>query len=139
MTAPESFTPRLGGQVLAPAGSRMVLAEWTADARLDLNAPPVHQAPLHSHGEDEAWYVLEGMLGVRIGDEDVEVPAGGAAIVPGGMAHTYWNPLPEPARYVLVMGVETYGLIQALHTEQAGWGSAEMRELFRAHGATFLG
>jgi mannose-6-phosphate isomerase-like protein (cupin superfamily) len=138
MTAPQSFNPRLSGQVLAPAGSGLVLAEWTAEARPDPNEPPIRQAPLHSHGEDEAWYVLEGALGVRIGDRDVEVAAGGAAIVPGDTAHTYWNPHPEPARYLLVMGAETYALIQALHTERVGWGSDEMRELFRAHNAMFL-
>jgi mannose-6-phosphate isomerase-like protein (cupin superfamily) len=139
MSTPESFDPRLSGRVLAPAGSGLVLAEWTAEGRPDPDRPPIHQAPLHSHGEDEAFYVLEGALGVRIGDKDVEVPAGGAAIVPSGAAHTYWNPLPQPTRYLLVMGAETYALIQALHTEEVAWGSDAMRELFRAHGATFLG
>ena len=59
--------------------------------------------------------MLEGTLRVRVGDDQVEVPAGGAVIAPAGTAHTFWNPGPEPARYVLVMGVRTYALIQALH------------------------
>jgi len=71
---------------------------------------------------------------VRIGDDVVEVPAGGAAIVPGGTAHTYWNPGPEPARYLLVMGVRTYELIQAIHAPNRG----DLRELFVQYGAELL-
>lgn len=138
VSASESFSERLAGRVLAPAGGNLVLAEWTADGRPDPNEPPVHQAPLHAHTDDEAWYVLEGTLGIRIGDDEVEVPAGGAAIVPGGTPHTYWNPRPEPARYLLVMGAATYALIQALHAQRPGWGSDAMKQLFGEHGATFL-
>lgn len=36
-------------------------------------------------------------------------------IVPGGTAHTFWNPRPDPARYVLVMGARTFALIQAIY------------------------
>ena len=55
---------------------------------------PVYQAPLHAHPEDEAWYVLEGTLAVRAGEHVHQVSAGGAVIVPGGTAHTFWNPRP---------------------------------------------
>lgn len=123
---------QLAGKVLAPAGSNVVLAEWTAEAG---DGPqPLYQAPLHRHEDDEAWYVLAGVLRVRIGDDVVEVPAGGAAIVPGGTAHTYWNPGPEPARYLLVMGARTYELIQAIHAP----GRGDLRELFVQHGAELL-
>ena len=44
-----------------------------------------------------------GALRFRLGDETVEAPAGGAVLAPRGTAHTYWNPRPEPARYLLVM------------------------------------
>ena len=123
---------QLAGKVLAPAGSNVVIAEWTAEAG---DGPqPLYQAPLHRHEDDEAWYVLAGVLRVRIGDDVVEVPAGGAAIVPGGTAHTYWNPGPEPARYLLVMGVRTYELIQAIHAPNRG----DLRELFVQFGAELL-
>jgi hypothetical protein len=87
-----------------------VLAEWTAQGSGD---EPLYQAPLHEHAEDEAWYVLEGTLAIRVGDDVHLISAGGAVIVPGGTAHTFWNPRPDPARYLLVVGARTFALIQA--------------------------
>lgn len=122
----------MAGTVLAPAGSGLVLAEWTAEP--GTGPQPLYQAPLHRHEDDEAWYVLDGVLRVRVGDDEVEVPAGGAAIVPGGIAHTYWNPGSTPARYLLVMGARTYGLIQAIHAPDRG----ALPDLFRQYGAELL-
>src|SRR5215218_9163867 len=135
MSAPDVVAARLNGQVLAPAGSNLVLAEWVAQA--SVGDEPLYQAPLHLHEEDEAWYVLEGTLRVWVGDDQVEVPAGGAAIVPGGTAHTFWNPSPEPPRYVLVMGARTYALIQALHASDDR-GPDRIRQLFEEHGARLV-
>jgi mannose-6-phosphate isomerase-like protein (cupin superfamily) len=136
MTAPEEVTATaLAGRVLAPPGSGIVLAEWTAQAAT--SDTPLYQAPLHSHGEDEAWYVLSGTLCVRVGDAHTTIGAGGAVIVPGGTAHTYWNPRPEPARYVLVMGARTYALIQAIHAAEDR-SPQLLRRLFHEHGATLL-
>lgn len=135
MTAPDFTALRLADGVLAPPGSGLVLAEWTAAAAT--GDTPLYQAPLHRHDEDEAWYVLDGALCIRIGDQDSQIAAGGAVIVPGGVAHTYWNPLPQAARYLLVMGHRTYALIQAIHTA-ADRSPTAMRELFQRHGAELL-
>ncbi len=123
------------GKTLAPPGSKLVLAEWEAAGSPD--GERRYEAPLHRHTEDEAWYVLEGTLAVRIGDEEVEVPAGGAAIVPGGTVHTYRNPRPEPARYLLVMGAKTNALIGAIHGA-ADRSPGAMRRLFEEHDAELL-
>lgn len=135
MSRLDTFTPNLGAGELAPAGANLAIAEWTADGQVGDDIQ--YQAPLHRHEDDEAWYVLAGTLAVRIGDRDVEIPAGGAALVPGGTAHTFWNPRPEPARYLLIMGARTYALIQAIHatTDRA---PATMRRLFLDHGAELL-
>jgi mannose-6-phosphate isomerase-like protein (cupin superfamily) len=135
MTDADIAAARLAERVLAPAGSELVLAEWTAEGSPD--GAPSYQAPLHAHPEAEAWYVLEGVLGVRVGDEDVELAAGGAVVVPGGTPHTFWNRHPEPARYVLVMGARTYALVQAIHASDDR-RSETMRRLFAEHGATLL-
>ncbi len=135
MTTPELAVRRLAGTALAPAGSRLVLAEWTAQG--SAGDEPVYQAPLHEHSEDEAWYVLEGMLAIRAGEDVHETPAGGAVIVPGGTAHTFWNPRPDPARYVLVMGAQTFALIQAIHATDDRSPDG-MRQLYAAHGARLL-
>lgn len=137
MTAtPEVAAQRLAGTTLAPAGSQLVLAEWTAHG--STGDEPAYQAPLHKHPEDEAWYVLEGTLAVRVGEQVHQVAAGGAVIVPGETVHTFWNPRPVPARYVLVMGARTFALIQAIHADNDR-SPDHMRQLYAAHGATFLG
>ena len=135
MSTPDTAAPQLAGIALAPAGSQLVLAEWTAQG--SAGDEPLYQAPLHKHPEDEAWYVLEGTLAVRAGEQVHQVPAGGAVIVPGGTPHTFWNPRTAPARYLLVMGAQTFALIQAIHATDDR-NLARMRQLYAAHGATLL-
>lgn len=135
MAGAELTAQRLAGTVLAPDGSSLVLAEWTAAA--SMSDEPVYQAPLHRHAEAEAWYVLAGTLRVRAGDRDHDISAGGAIVVPGETPHTFWNPGREPARYLLIMGARTHALIEAIHdTEDRS--PAQIRELYLAHGATLL-
>jgi mannose-6-phosphate isomerase-like protein (cupin superfamily) len=136
MTVSQVAAQRLAGTALAPAGSRLVLAEWTAPG--STGDEPAYQAPLHAHREDEAWYVLDGTLAVRAGEDVHQVSAGGAVIVPGGSAHTFWNPCPGPARYLLIMGADTFALVQAIHATDDR-DPARMRQLYAAHGATLLG
>jgi Cupin domain len=123
---------------LVPAGSNIVLAEWQA-AAVPEGQPPQYQAPLHvHHGDDEAWYVLEGRLKVRVGDEEHDVPAGAAVIGPSGLPHTFWNPDPVPARYLIVMSAQTSAMLDTLH----GGGKLtldEMREVFARYGCELLG
>ena|SRR5437763_6853009 len=131
------FVPSLAGHVLAPPTAGLVLAEWTAEG--STSGEPLYQAPLHRHvDEDEAWYVLRGMLRVRLDDDEVEVPAGGVAMAPRGTAHTFWNPDPEPARYLLVMGARSYGLIEAIHARADRDEPGVMCQLFEEHGAQLL-
>lgn len=141
MTVPEEVSARdvtaakLAGRALEPAGSSLVLAEWTAQG--STGETPLYQAPLHAHPEAEAWYVLEGSLCVRVGDDHSEIGAGGAVIVPGGTAHTFWNPGAEPTRYLLVMGPQTSALVRAVHAA-ADRSPEAMRRLFAEYGATLL-
>ncbi len=108
------FAASLAGATIGASGGSIVVAEWSdPGGGWD---PPRYIAPLHIHRcDDEAWYVLEGTLCVRVGDDDVEVAAGGAVIVPAGTPHTFWNPRAQPVRYVLIMTPRISGLIDALH------------------------
>ena len=125
----------LAGGVLAVDGASLVLAEWRDPG--GPTDPPRYIAPLHvHHSDDEAWYVLEGALRFRIDDEELEAPAGSAVIAPRGTAHTYWNPRPEPARYLLVMTTTIAALIDALHASGA---RDDMAAVFRAHDSTLIG
>jgi mannose-6-phosphate isomerase-like protein (cupin superfamily) len=110
-----------------------VLAEWRADDQSSAERPI---AGLHVHLEDdEAWYVLEGTLGFRVGEERVTAAAGAAVLVPKGTPHTYWNEGPGEARYLIVMAPRTAALVEALH---AGTGES-FDEIFRRHASELLG
>jgi mannose-6-phosphate isomerase-like protein (cupin superfamily) len=89
-----------------------VIADWTDPG----THPGRPIAGLHvHHSDDEAWFVLEGRLGFRIGDVEQEVAAGESVLVTHGTPHSYWNPLPAPTRYLLVMTPRIHRLIEALH------------------------
>jgi mannose-6-phosphate isomerase-like protein (cupin superfamily) len=104
----------LAGRVLGPAGAGFVIAEWRDAGGPE--GPPRLIAPPHVHHEDdEAWYVLEGRLRFRVGERELEAGPGGAVFGPRGLPHTFWNPGPGPARYLLVMSPRTRALIEGLH------------------------
>jgi mannose-6-phosphate isomerase-like protein (cupin superfamily) len=128
--------PLAGGQIRSDNAS-LVVVEWRDPG--GGGDPPRYIAPLHiHHQDDEAWYVVEGALIVRLSDQDVEVPAGGAALVPRGTPHTYWNPHPAPTRYVLVMTPRITSLIDALHALTAR-DQATLEATFREHTSEYLG
>lgn len=47
--------------------------------------PPLH---IH-HREHEAWYVLEGQMTLRVGEETLVAPAGSFAFAPRGVPHGF--------------------------------------------------
>ena len=130
----ERVAAPLAGKTLAPTGSDLVVVEWKIDT--GGSDPPLYIAPLHLHrNDDEAWYVLEGALRFGLGDEEVEASAGGAVVAPRGTVHTFWNPRPEPARYVLVMTARIAALIDALHAP----GAPPPDQVFRQHDSELIG
>lgn len=129
--------PPLAGNTLGSVDSSFVVAEWRDEGGEPTEAPR-YIAPPHLHlKDDEAWYVLEGTLIVRVGDEDVTVPAGSSVIVSRGTPHTYWNPSAAPARYLLVMTPKVYGLIQAIH-ELPDKNREALAELFKKYDSELL-
>ena len=67
--------------------------------------PHVHDRLLDS------FYVLEGTLTVRLGDETLEAPPGSYAFIPPGNIHTFSNPTGERVRMLNLMapaGFEQY-------------------------------
>jgi quercetin dioxygenase-like cupin family protein len=75
-------------------------------------APRALGAPLHTHrNEDEYSYVLQGRIGVQLGDEVLEAGPGELVFKPRGVAHTFWNASDEPARLLELIspaGFENY-------------------------------
>jgi quercetin dioxygenase-like cupin family protein len=67
--------------------------------------------PLHHHAFDEAFYVIDGELTLRVGDEVVTRRPGELGFAPGGVHHAVANPGARPTRYLLVCtpgGFERY-------------------------------
>ena len=51
---------------------------------------PQHASPpRHTHPQDESYVVLEGVLTIQSGEQRFVLSAGGAAVVPMGVAHTF--------------------------------------------------
>jgi uncharacterized RmlC-like cupin family protein len=114
MSSPIIASP-LAGNILGSTANNFVVAEWQ-DAG-GVSATPRFIAPLHLHrSDDEAWYVLEGVLRVKVGNDDVELRSGSGVLVPRGIPHTYWNPGPDRVRYLLIMTSRIYQLIQDIHS-----------------------
>jgi mannose-6-phosphate isomerase-like protein (cupin superfamily) len=129
--SPPITAPPLAGSAIGSAAANFVVAEWK-DAG-GPPGPPRWIAPLHLHrNDDEAWYVLEGTLCVRVGKDVVEAKAGAAVFVPRGTPHTYWNPGPGLVRYLLVMTSNIYALIQDIHA-MTDRSPAALRGVFEKH------
>jgi mannose-6-phosphate isomerase-like protein (cupin superfamily) len=133
----ELFAAPLTGGGIASSKASIVVVEWIDEG--GGADPPRYIAPLHvHHDDDEAWYVLEGALRVRLDGDDVDVPAGGAVLCPRGTPHTYWNPYPEPTRYLLIMTPRIQRLIEALHAG-ADADQPAIENIFRHHHSEYLG
>jgi mannose-6-phosphate isomerase-like protein (cupin superfamily) len=64
--------------------SRYSVSEWWLEPRT--------QGPgLHSHPEDDLFYVIEGVMSIRVGDDWLECPPGSFVLVPGGVPHDFEN------------------------------------------------
>jgi mannose-6-phosphate isomerase-like protein (cupin superfamily) len=133
---PKEIAPSLAGNLLGSIHDNFVIADWK-----DAGGPPGPPrliAPLHLHNhDDEAWYVLEGSLCVKVGQNEVEARAGSGVFVPRGTPHTYWNPGPGPVRYLLVMTPNIFRLIQAIHamTERT---PDTLAKVFQSHDSMLL-
>jgi mannose-6-phosphate isomerase-like protein (cupin superfamily) len=124
-----SGAERLTDVPLGLRSSDFVIVEWTAEVGTHWIAP------LHvHHTDDEAWYVLEGRLGFRLGEREVVADTGSAVLAQCGMPHTYWNAGPEEARYLLVMTPKIAQLIEAIHEP-----GADIAAAFIAHDSELLG
>ena len=130
------IAPSLAGNVLGSATDDFLIAEWEDPGGVSDSARLI--APLHRHNEDdEAWYVLEGVLHIQMDDDVIELRAGAGVLVKRGTAHTYWNPGPGRTRYLLTMTPRIYLLIEAIHslddrTEEA------LKQVFAEHNSELL-
>lgn len=102
-------------QLLALGVRFMIDSETTGGAFALVEHPlPARSlgAPLHTHRhEDEYSFVLEGRVGVQLGDDTFEVGPGDLVFKPRRVAHTFWNAGDAPARLLELIapgGFENY-------------------------------
>ncbi len=100
--------PEDGKALPNPIGGRMVVKvrdEDTASAYSvhDNTIPPGSPGPRpHIHrNHEEAFYVLEGELTVRVGSRKITAPAGSFVVVPRGVVHQPSNPGTQLTRVLL--------------------------------------
>jgi quercetin dioxygenase-like cupin family protein len=59
-------------------------------AVFELTTRPGEEPPVHTHAtEDEFFYVLDGEVAFRCGEDRFEVSAGGCVLLPRGIPHGY--------------------------------------------------
>lgn len=64
--------------------SRYSVSEWWLE--------PKTQGPgAHSHTEDDLFYIIEGVMSIRVGEEWFECPKGSFVLVPGEVTHDFAN------------------------------------------------
>lgn len=75
-------------------------------------APRTLGSPVHTHSrEDEYSYVLEGTVGLLLGDDLVDTRPGDLVFKPRGVPHAFWNATDAPARLLEIIspaGFEQY-------------------------------
>jgi mannose-6-phosphate isomerase-like protein (cupin superfamily) len=134
----ELLAAPLAGLTIGGAGpGGFAVGEWQQPGGGE-TSPERPVVPLHRHLEDpEAWYVLEGRLGFRVGDATLEAGPGDAVYVPAGVAHTFWNASSGRTRYLIVMPARIQQLVAGLH-ELPSRDRATLEEHFRRYGAELL-
>ena len=69
--------------------SRYSVSEWWLE-------PHTQGRGIHSHDEDDLFYVIEGTMSVYIGTEWIDAARGAFVLIPGGTKHDFENR--EPVR-----------------------------------------
>ena len=125
---------------LLKLGVRFMIDGETTDGAFSLVEHPLPPralgSPVHTHrNEDEYSYVLEGRVGVQLGDDVIEAGPGELVFKPRGVAHAFWNAGDEPARLLEVIspaGFEYYfrelaPLLAAADRDEAAIGEVVAR------------
>src|SRR4029077_6832114 len=100
LQAGEGWTYNYGIEFTVKAGElgggpRLAFVEYTTRAG--------EEPPDHTHAtEDEIFYVLEGELAVRCGDETFHVAAGGFIFLPCGIEHGYRIPTKSDVHVLVI-------------------------------------
>lgn len=122
-------------------GERLSLRVRSADvggryAIMESHAAPGTAAPLHTHREDEIFYVLGGYPTFRLDDEIVETAPGSLVVIPGGTPHAWKNRTDEE---VHMLAIFSPGGVEEFFTKIAGLTPDRIAVLAADYGTFVLG
>jgi quercetin dioxygenase-like cupin family protein len=111
---------------------------------VDYRMPPGYMGPpAHVHPTfDEIFFILEGALTFRLGDDQRIAETGDTAVVPGSVPHTFANLSGAAARVVMVFapgGFESYFLEAAALLAGGTPDRKAIQKLTERYGVTTVG
>lgn len=90
-----------GGKVRFIASSEETNGRW---AVLEVTERPGYKTPVHRHNyTEESFYVMEGVLTVKINDKTSEYAAGSYVLIPRGTPHAQGNLGKVPVKHLLTV------------------------------------
>jgi quercetin dioxygenase-like cupin family protein len=90
-----------GGAVRFLVSSEDAKGAWSL---VQVTEKPGYKTNVHRHNRtDEAFYILEGVLTVRINEATSEYPAGSYVLIPRGTPHAQGNLGTVPVKFLLTM------------------------------------
>jgi quercetin dioxygenase-like cupin family protein len=97
----KALTNPLGGRMVRKVSDRETGNAYSLHESVLPPASPGPRPHLHRNHE-EAFYVLEGELTLRVGTRTITAPAGSFLLVPRGILHQPSNPSAQPTRVLLI-------------------------------------
>lgn len=117
MGSPIVVGPGEGHSIQGPVGGLLTFKARSEQSGGTLTAfentiAPGEGPPLHTHDvENESWYVLEGRLRFKLGEDLRDAPAGSFVFVPHGVPHCFQNVGDTPAKILVLFtpgGMEAF-------------------------------
>ena len=116
----ERYSPPGHPDVVLKAGASATLGAYSLlEFTVAGNGPPMH---VH-HDAEEAFYVLDGEISIRMGTETIQAIAGSFILIPRETPHTFDNANDHPSRMLTIFsppGFEQFFRQVAALTEPAG-------------------
>jgi quercetin dioxygenase-like cupin family protein len=108
---------------------------------VDHRVPPGYAPPAHQHRDDEVFYVLEGDLAVRCGEQSWRTGPGDLVFLPREVPHGFTVSTDGPARTLLILAPGGFDeLVHELGTPAGALGlprpDAPLPDAARVHAAS---
>ncbi|WP_019585943.1 cupin domain-containing protein [Deinococcus apachensis] len=91
----------IGGYMTLKLRDAMTAGAYSVHENVLPAGSPGPRPHLHRYHQ-ETFYVLEGELTVRVGEQTLQAPAGSFVVIPRGVVHQPSNPGAQPTRVLLI-------------------------------------